>query len=97
MAKDNNLSDFLKDVADAIRAKKGTTNLINPQNFSSEIASIETGGGVPSDVSDLDFIKYHDDVIQMQTGKVPPTDEEYEQIIEEGYKILDYIFRGEVV
>lgn len=97
MAKDNNLSDFLKDVADAIRAKKGTTNLINPQNFSSEIASIETGGGGTSDVSDLDFIKYHDDIIQMQTGKVPPTDEEYEQILEDGYKILDYIFRGEVV
>lgn len=95
MAKDNNLSDFLKDVADAIRAKKGTTNLINPQDFSTEIASIETGGGT-SDVSDLDFIKYHDEIIQMRTGKVPPTGEEYDQILEEGYKILDYIFRGEV-
>ena len=43
MAKNNNLTDFLTDVATAIRTKKGTSALINPQNFSSEIASIETG------------------------------------------------------
>ena len=45
MAKNNNLTDFLTDVANAIRAKKGTTAKINPQDFSSEIASISTGGG----------------------------------------------------
>lgn len=45
MAKDNNIQDFLTDVADAIREKKGTTDLINPQDFSNEIASIEVGGG----------------------------------------------------
>jgi hypothetical protein len=45
MAKNNNLTDFLTDVANAIRTKKGTTALINPQDFSSEIASIESGGG----------------------------------------------------
>lgn len=45
MAKNNNLKDFLTDVADAIREKKGTTELINPQDFASEIASIESGGG----------------------------------------------------
>lgn len=44
MAKNNNLTDFLTDVADAIRTKKGTSALIDPQNFSDEIASIETGG-----------------------------------------------------
>lgn len=43
MAKTNNLTDFLTDVANAIRTKKGTTGTINPQNFSSEIASISTG------------------------------------------------------
>ena len=42
MAKNNNLTDFLTDVANAIRTKKGTTGTINPQNFSSEIASIST-------------------------------------------------------
>lgn len=45
MAKNDNLKDFLTDVADAIREKKGTTDAINPQDFSAEIASIETGGG----------------------------------------------------
>ena len=45
MAKNDNLTDFLTDVANAIRTKKGTTALINPQDFSSEIASIQTGGG----------------------------------------------------
>jgi hypothetical protein len=49
MAKNDNLTDFLTDVADAIRTKKGTTALINPQNFSSEIASIESGGGGGAD------------------------------------------------
>ena len=44
MAKDNNLTDFLTDVADAIREKKGTTEAINPQDFSAEIASIKSGG-----------------------------------------------------
>ena len=42
MAKNNNLTDFLTDLADGIRAKKGTTGTINPQNFRSEIASIKT-------------------------------------------------------
>ena len=43
MSKQNNLTDFLTGVADAIRAKKGSTALINPQNFESEIASISGG------------------------------------------------------
>lgn len=45
MAKNDNLKDFLTDVADAIREKKGTTDLINPQDFHDEILSIEGGGG----------------------------------------------------
>lgn len=43
MAKNDNLTDFLTDVADAIREKKGTTEKINPQNFSEEIRGIESG------------------------------------------------------
>ena len=43
MAKNNNLTDFLTDTANAIRTKQGTTEKINPQDFSSEIASIQTG------------------------------------------------------
>ena len=47
MSKQNNLTDFLTDVADAIRDKKGTQALIDPQDFSDEIASIQTGGNNP--------------------------------------------------
>lgn len=43
MAKNNNLKDFLTGIANAIRAKKSTSALINPQNFESEIAGIKTG------------------------------------------------------
>ena len=43
MAKNNNLTDFLKDLADGIRSKKGTSGAINPQDFRTEIESIQTG------------------------------------------------------
>lgn len=46
MAKNNNLTDFMTDIANAIRTKKGTTAKINPQDFSDEIASIEGGGAL---------------------------------------------------
>lgn len=60
MAKNDNLKDFLIDVADAIREKKGTTEPINPQDFASEIASIETGGGMVADapIKDVNFYDY---------------------------------------
>lgn len=44
MAKNDNLTDFLTNVADAIRTKKGITRKINPQDFAWEISSIYTGG-----------------------------------------------------
>lgn len=46
MATNNNLGDFLTSVANAIRTKKGTSSPINAQDFSDEIASIQTGGGL---------------------------------------------------
>ena len=42
----NNLKDHLKEVADAIRAKKGTTDLINPQDFATEISAISGGSTI---------------------------------------------------
>ena len=45
MAKNNNLQDFLTDIANAIRTKTGTTNPINAQDFSDKILNIPTGGG----------------------------------------------------
>lgn len=49
MSKQNNLTDFLTDIANSIRNKKGTTAKINPQNFSQEIRSIETYEPVATD------------------------------------------------
>lgn len=46
MSKQDNLTDFLTDVADAIREKKGSSEKINPQNFSEEIRSIKSGGEI---------------------------------------------------
>ena len=73
MAKNNNLTDFLTDVANAIRAKKGTTAKINPQDFSSEIASISTGGGggggtsVAVSKSDVNFYDYDGTLLHSYT------------------------------
>lgn len=43
MARTNNLTNFLTDVADAIRAKTGDDTAIPAANFDTEISSIETG------------------------------------------------------
>ena len=43
MSKQDNLTEFLTGVANAIREKKESSELINPQDFEDEIRSIETG------------------------------------------------------
>lgn len=48
------LTEFLKGIADAIRAKKGTTETINAQDFATEIANLPSGG---SSDEFLDFIQ----------------------------------------
>ena len=45
MAKSDNLVDFLKDIADAIREKTEDSGLINAQNFADKIRNLSTGGG----------------------------------------------------
>lgn len=45
-SKTNNLTAFLTGIANALRTKKGTTGLINPQDFESEITSIQTGSTI---------------------------------------------------
>lgn len=69
MAKNNNLKDFLTDIANAIREKKGITSAINPQDFSSEIASIESGGGavVSASISDVNFYDYDGTILYSYT------------------------------
>lgn len=46
MARINNLSNFLTDVADSIRSKTGKTALIPCADFDTEIESIQTGGSL---------------------------------------------------
>ena len=48
MSKQDNLTDFLTDVADAIRTKTGTSGTINPQNFTQAIIDIPTNNGCDS-------------------------------------------------
>jgi hypothetical protein len=40
-----NLKDFCKNIADSIRAKEGSSELINPQDFSKRIDNLQVGGG----------------------------------------------------
>lgn len=42
MSKVDNLTDYLTDLGNTIRAKKSKTDVINPQDFSDEISSIDT-------------------------------------------------------
>lgn len=48
MGKNNNLNDFLTDIADAIRTKKGTEDPINAQDFATEISTISGMPDVPT-------------------------------------------------
>lgn len=66
MAKNNNLTDFLTDIADAIRSKTQTTETINPQDFSDKISSIQTGidtskGTITAGTVLKDYIGYSQD------------------------------------
>lgn len=92
MAKNDNLKDFVTDIADAIREKKGTTDLINPQDFSDEIRNIETGG----DIIDVDTLPTEDidnDKIYKSTtpkGMFAYIDTDYGEFID--LQIPNYIY-----
>ena len=62
MADTSNLSNFLGDVADAIRTKKETTEPIPAENFDQEILSIEGG----TDTSDATATA--DDILSPKTA-----------------------------
>ena len=49
MAKTDNLTDFLTNIADAIRTVEGSTNVINPQDFEAKITAFKLS--VPIEIS----------------------------------------------
>ena len=58
MARTDTLPNFLTDVADAIREKKGTEELIQASEFDTEIANIPTGSSEKLQPTLLTFANY---------------------------------------
>lgn len=80
MAKNDNLTDFLTDLATAIRTKKGTSTLINPQDFSSEIASIEAAPTLDGNATADNVLKgktFYSNSTTKQTGTMPNNGQEH--------------------
>lgn len=69
--------------------ENNTYNVREYENVEVNVAS--SGGG---SATDLDYIKYEDLRTWQTTGREVPTDTEYEEIINKGYDILDYVFGG---
>ena len=72
MAKTDNLHDYLSDLANAIREKKGTSETINAQDFAAEIASIETSGGGEKESKewkDVNFFDYDGTIVYSYTSE----------------------------
>lgn len=61
MARTTNLTDFLTDVADAIRTKKGSQETIQASNFDTEIENLPSGG---------DLSEYFTDTISEGTNSI---------------------------
>lgn len=58
MARVNNLSNFLTDVASAIKTKKGDETPILASNFDTEIENLPSGGGTEVEEKDVNFYDY---------------------------------------
>lgn len=70
MADITNLSSFLEDVADAIRAKTGKTGTLQAKNFDTEIANITTG--TPHEIFNTDAatISEDEDVVKASSDTI---------------------------
>ena len=58
MARTNNLNNFLTDVADAIRTKKGTQATIAAADFDTEIENLPSGSRTEAPDNDVNFYDY---------------------------------------
>lgn len=58
MARTDTLGNFLTDVADAIRTKKGSEELIAAADFDTEIENLPSGGGIEAPFNDVNFYDY---------------------------------------
>ena len=77
MARTNNLTNFLTDVADAIKEKKGDSTAIPAANFDTEIINLPSGGA--EDVEDFPIYETWLDTAKQILGTALP------------YKELEYI------
>ena len=94
MARINNLTNFLQDVADSIKTKKeySSSQKIHPADFDTEIASIETGSdvsGVTATAGDVRetkvFVNSNGEEVQ---GTFPDATAVYTEISLEAQKVI---------
>lgn len=68
MARTNNLKNFLTDVANAIKTKKGSTEPINAKDFDTEIINLPSGGEkIETTEKDVNFYDYDGTVLYSYT------------------------------
>lgn len=72
MARTDTLTNFLTDVASAIKTKKGSQTDILASNFDTEIANLPSGGGDPSEYFNPSAFSHNPPNIAMQIKKAPP-------------------------
>lgn len=71
MARTNNLSNFLTDVANAIRSKTGETGEILASEFDNKIESIQTGSGNINEYFDTTDLTNYQYIIQRTIKEIP--------------------------
>lgn len=55
-----NLKDFCKNIADSIRAKEGSSDLISPMDFAQRIDALTVGGGTSE--SSIEYLDVRDNI-----------------------------------